>query len=300
VVWVLNNLFTGRHADHLVFKGGTSLSKAWGVITRFSEDVDITYDIRAIADDLVGASGSAIPSTSSAARKWTDKIRHRLPGWIAAEIVPRLRTGLAAEAIPAAVSHENDQVFIEYQSMARGSDYVEPKVQLEFGARSTGEPAQVCAITCDAAEYIPEVEFPTAEPRVMTAQRTFWEKATAIHAFCLQGRFRGRNGFARHWHDVVRLDDAGIADLAIADESLARAVAEHKAVFFREKASDDTVVDYLAAVSGGLRLVPDLSGMATLRTDYQRMIEDDWFTDSAEAFDDLMKRCLEIEAKANR
>src|SRR5258705_353855 len=61
VVWSLRHLFDGPHADHLVFKGGTSLSKAYGVIRRFSEDVDLTYDIRAIAGDLVGDADVPLP-----------------------------------------------------------------------------------------------------------------------------------------------------------------------------------------------------------------------------------------------
>jgi hypothetical protein len=63
-------------------------------------------------------------------------------------------------------------------------------------------------VISDAAEYMPMVSFPTARPRVMRVERTFWEKATAIHVFCLQGRFRSAERFARHWHDVVRLDEA--------------------------------------------------------------------------------------------
>ena len=81
---------------------------------------------------------------------------------------------------------------------------------LEFGARSTGEPASPRDVVCDAGGLIEGVEFPTAHPRVMHAERTFWEKATAMHVFCLQERLRGER-FARHWHYVVRLDDAGIA-----------------------------------------------------------------------------------------
>ena len=61
VVWALQHLFTGPHAQHLVFKGGTSLSKAYGVIKRFSEDVDLTYDIRAIAPDLIEKADSPWP-----------------------------------------------------------------------------------------------------------------------------------------------------------------------------------------------------------------------------------------------
>ena len=71
-------------------------------------------------------------------------------------------------------------------------------------------------ISCDASGLIEDVIFPTAKPRVMQAVRTFWEKATAIHVFCLQGRLRGERS-ARHWHDVVRLDKTGLAETAFAD-----------------------------------------------------------------------------------
>src|SRR6202012_820889 len=94
-----------------------------------------------------------------------------------------------------------------------------------------------------------------ARPRVMHAERTFWEKATAIHVFCLQERLRG-DRFARHWHDVVRLDEAGIVTAALADRDLARAVARHKGMFFAEKAADRPPIDYGAAVGGALQLVP--------------------------------------------
>lgn len=110
---------------------------------------------------------------------------------------------------------------------------------LEFDARSTGEPASLRDVTCDANGLIEGVTFPTATPRVMHAERTFWEKATATHVFCVQGRLRGER-FARHWHDLVRLDDAGIADVAISDRNLASAVARHKRMFFAEKTAGGT------------------------------------------------------------
>ena len=69
VVWSLRHLFAGPYADHLVFKGGTSLSKAYRVIRRFSEDVDLTYDIRAIAGDLVGNAGTPLPTSKSQEKK---------------------------------------------------------------------------------------------------------------------------------------------------------------------------------------------------------------------------------------
>jgi predicted nucleotidyltransferase component of viral defense system len=78
VVWALRHLFTGPHAQHLVFKGGTSLSKAYGVIRRFSEDVDLTYDIRAIAPDLIDKAESRWPTSRSQEKKWSKAIRQRL------------------------------------------------------------------------------------------------------------------------------------------------------------------------------------------------------------------------------
>ena len=72
----------------------------------------------------------------------------------------------------------------------------------------------------------------------MRPERTYWEKATAIHVFCVQGSFRGGAHFARHWHDVTRLDTAGFADRAIADHGLADSVAAHKSIFFAESTPD--------------------------------------------------------------
>jgi hypothetical protein len=235
VVWALQHLFTGPYAQHLVFKGGTSLSKAYGVIRRFSEDVDLTYDIRAIASDLIGGTGSPLPASKSQEKKWSKEIRARLSSWVDAEIMPRLKQDLLQQGLPATVRAEGDKVFIDYEPLTAGTGYVAPSVMLEFGARSTGEPSELRAIRCDAAEHLQGVAFPTATPQVMRAERTFWEKATAIHVFCSQGEFRGGDRFARHWHDVTRLDAAGFADMAIADKALAQAVADHKSVFFAEK-----------------------------------------------------------------
>jgi len=299
VVWSLRHLFTGPYAQHLVFKGGTSLSKAYGVIRRFSEDVDLTYDIRAIASDLIGDTGSPLPATKSQEKKWSKEIRARLSSWVDAEIVPQLKQALLQQGLPAIVRAEGDRVFIDYEPLATGTGYVPSSVMLEFGARSTGEPSESRAIRCDAAEHLQGVEFPTATPQVMRAERTFWEKATAIHVFCAQGEFRGGDRFARHWHDVTRLDAAGFADAAIADKALAQTVADHKSVFFAEKNAHGNVIDYHLAVSGGLQLVPDAGALAKLAADYQHMVDDGLFLDEAEPFESLLERCKTIQQKAN-
>lgn len=298
VVWALAAFYGSPLGEHLVFKGGTSLSKAYGVIRRFSEDVDLTYDIRAIAPDLVGKNGEALPKTRSEERRWSSEVRRRLPEWVAGVAQPIIAGAIAAEKLAAAISVDGEKLFIDYEATAAGSGYVAPSVMLEFGARSTGEPASPRDVVCDASTFVEGVVFPTARPRVMHAERTFWEKATAIHVFCLQERLRG-DRFARHWHDVVRMDEAGLAEAAFADRELANAVARHKGMFFAEKAADHTPIDYAAAVNGGLQLVPAGDGAKALEEDYARMVEDGLLLEDAEPFEALMASCDEIAARAN-
>ena len=277
----------------------TSLSKAYGVIRRFSEDVDLTYGIRAIAGDLVGKADVPLPSSKSQEKKWSKEIRARLSDWVAADIVPRLKQDLEQQCLPAIAWAEGGKVVIDYTPLGTGTGYVAPAVLLEFGARSTGEPCEPRAIGCDAAVYLPSLEFPIATPNVMRAERTFWGKATAIHVFCAQGEFRGGDRFARHWHDVTRLAAAGFADAAIADKALARAVADHKSVFFAEKNTHGEIIDYHAAVKGELQLVPAAGALARLAADYQHMVDDGLFLDDVESFEALLDRCRTIQQKAN-
>lgn len=298
VVWALATLFQSPLGQHLVFKGGTSLSKAYQAIGRFSEDVDLTYDIRALAPDIVGDAGEALPATRAEERRWTDQIRKRLPQWVSDTALPIITAALTHDGAAATARAEGNKIFIAYNPVTPTSDYVSPHVMLEFGARSTGEPNELRDVVCDAAAWVSDIDFPTARPRVMRAERTFWEKATAIHVFCLQRRLRGER-FARHWHDLARLDDAGIATTALADDDVALAVARHKTMFFAENDADGGKIDYEAAIKGGLKLVPDGAALTSLKEDYNAMITDGLLLDTAEPFETLMDRCKQLENRAN-
>jgi hypothetical protein len=118
VVWALEHLFGGPHAPHLVFKGGTSLSKAYGVIRRFSEDVDLTYDIRAIAPDLIGNADAPLPATKSQEKKWSKAIRERLADLVSRTLAPQLAAALADRALPAKV-HVEDALLFSSMSPSR-------------------------------------------------------------------------------------------------------------------------------------------------------------------------------------
>jgi len=178
-------------------------------------------------------------------------------------VVPLLADRLREARLDAHITVAADTVDIAYEAQAAGSGYVRPVVVLEFGARSTGEPSERRDVTCDAARYVPDVVFPAAAPSVMRPERTFWEKATAIHVFYRGGRFRGAERFSRHWYDIVALDRATFVDAAIRDRELARRVARHKSMFFRETDEHGRSIEYEAAVNGALQLVPD--GASALR-----------------------------------
>ena len=302
-VWVvatLRALYNAPFGRNLVFKGGTSLSKAYSVIRRFSEDIDITYDIRAFAPDLVGeADEEALPPTRSQERRWTRAIRARLAEWVQEEARPIIERNLAEEGFAARIRAEADELHVSYDPLFEDYTFVRPEVKVEFGARSTGEPRAVRRVACDAADLLPELLFPEAGPSVMLAERTFWEKATAIHVYCRRERRRGER-LSRHWHDLVRLDDAGVADQALADRGLALSVARHKTMFFPEKDAAGDPVDYRAAVSGGLILVPTGPALEVLANDYGRMAADGMLLGTDESFERLIGQCAGIESRANR
>ena len=95
VVWALSALYESPLGSILTFKGGTSLSKAFRIINRFSENIDLTYDIRELASNLL-RDGNPIPATRSQERKITSAVRARLPLWIEGNVVPVLQAALKA------------------------------------------------------------------------------------------------------------------------------------------------------------------------------------------------------------
>lgn len=301
VVWALRILFESPLSADLTFKGGTSLSKVYKIIDRFSEDIDLTYDIRKLIPDLIGEGGD-LPASRSQAGKWTKAVRNRLPEWITQNVQPVIQAALTRDRPDARLEldgQDNDKLFLHYPALAQGTGYVAPVVTLEFGGRATGEPHEVFQVTCDIAEHLPEVSFPTASPLVMSVARTFWEKATAAHVFCAQGRIR-RERYARHWHDLAAIARSHHFATVMEDLSVAAAVARHKSHFFIEKDIDGRVIDYAVATSGHLKIVPEGEARAALAKDYAAMLDDEVMVGNAPSFDDLLKTCADLETTVNR
>lgn len=301
VVWTLSAIYESALAEKLTFKGGTSLSKVYKIIDRFSEDIDLTYDIREVVPELL-RDGNPIPVSPSQAKKITDRVRHQLPQWIEGEVVPILISALQRDRVQAKLSlagNEREKLILAYEPIKVGTGYAESKIQLEFGGRATGEPHQRHTISCDMAPAIKEVVFPTAQPLVMAAERTFWEKATAAHVYCRQGRFRGER-YSRHWYDLAFMAKSGHAQAAIADRELARSVAEHKSMFFAEKDANKNPIDYKAAISTEIQITPKGRALEALEKDYVAMLEDGLLANNQPSFAEVIQICLELEGCINQ
>lgn len=125
VVWTLSAIYSSRIADTLTFKGGTSLSKVFKIIDRFSEDIDLTYDIRALVPDLLH-DDNPLPTSMSQMKKITSAVRGRLPGWIEQIICPVLESDLSASGLQADLSiagKNHDKLIIAYLPVKTGTGY---------------------------------------------------------------------------------------------------------------------------------------------------------------------------------
>ncbi|MFZ3289483.1 MAG: nucleotidyl transferase AbiEii/AbiGii toxin family protein [Telluria sp.] len=181
VVWALSAIYSSPLARTLTFKGGTSLSKVYRIVDRFSEDVDLTYDIRELVPDLL-RDGNPIPASASQEKKITSAVRSRLPDWIKTTVMPVIQRALSASGLQASLTiegKENEKLLVNYPAIKTGTGYSAASVQLEFGARATGEPNHIHMVTCDIASVVEGVQFPAAQPVVMAAERTFWEKVVS-------------------------------------------------------------------------------------------------------------------------
>jgi hypothetical protein len=308
VCWTLKRLFTMPDLPAgLIFKGGTSLSKVFGVIERFSEDVDLSFN-RA---DL-GFGGEHDPEQAGSKKKQKAQIEGLVAvtaEMIRTTLLPKLAAAFESELqAPPGESwqleldtddKEQQTVLFHYpQGQERRADaitYVRPNVRLEMGARGEHWPVVEGNVRAYAAEDFPSVfRDPSCTVRAAAAERTFWEKATILHMWHHAGADRKlRDRQSRHYYDVVRMYEQQAGKQALGDLDLLRSVAKHKSVFFARKWAK-----FEEAVPGTLRLVPPASRRAELEQDYARMREEMIFGD-APTLEHLLEVLAEIERVVN-
>ena len=263
VTWTLDKLFAHPELSRvLMFKGGTSLSKIFGLIERFSEDIDLILDWTI----LTGEDPEAARSKAKQERL-NKAINEQAQAYIAGVMLQQVAECIAP-ICRCDVDRTDPHVLNVRYPGAFPDAYLRPEVRLEVGPLASWLPFGEYAIRPYAAEVFPAV-FARAECQVkaIKAERTFWEKATILHHEA--NRPEGspqppRN--SRHYYDLAKMASSPVKERALADLVLLTSVVE-----FKERFYPRGWARYDLAKPGTLRLVPDGHVLATVTADYRAM-----------------------------
>ena len=284
VCWVLDVLFNGMGEGHprLLFKGGTSLSKSFGLIDRFSEDIDITVFRQDIGEPVSMEELERLSGKQRRAR--LDAIRAACQAFItgpflatfdevmigvmrAAHIAP---SRYRAELDPADADQQT--VLFWYPVVTAGADpYIRSAVKIEAGAKSALDPHIVTTVRPYATDDVADLDLAVTGITTVEPQRTFWDKVLILHGL---RSWYGRRGhlrhagqrISRHYFDVVRLLESPVGERAIRDRALGVDCSRHARMFFNRPDFD---LD--RAVAGSFRVLPPPDMQVLLERDYDAM-----------------------------
>lgn len=295
VCYMLDYLFhRSAWKESIVFKGGTSLSKAYHLIDRFSEDIDLILDWRLLG---YGCNEPWEPRSNTQQDKFSQSSEKKTILLLENSFIPMLRKEVANEI------GETVNVFLEKEGEPT-VNFAYPQVftdnsilqviRLEIGALAAWSPSQDAVITSLAAEQYPHV-FANPDTVIRTAvpERTFWEKVTILHreANRIRGEFPGR--YSRHYYDLYQMSESTVKTRAFHDLDLLKDVVAFKMKFYR-----CPWAKYEEAVPGTIKLIPSEQYFAKLQDDYSKMRNMIYGT--VPSFDQIVERIKELEEEINR
>ena len=306
VCWTLRELFgIPDWGQSITFKGGTSLSKCWSLINRFSEDIDIVID-----KGFLGFAGEESPEEAPSRkqkRKRLDAMRKAAQGKIHDDLAPALEARIGAslpssdtwELSPASENEDRDRqtLLFKYPSaMANTEAYVPRVVKIEMGARSDNEPVEEKEVHAYLFDAFPDVLGPSKfRVRALAAERTFWEKAMLLHEETYRSVDRKKRDarMARHYYDLWCLITKGVAEKAVNREDIFTRTAQHREIYFNW-----SWMDYSTLSRGKLRVIPLPEQEAAWRQDYQSMRTEMFFGEVPE-FDEVLRVVGEFQKEFN-
>ena len=297
VTEILNILFSLPYADKMVFKGGTSISKVWGVIRRFSEDIDIAID-----RSMFGIDGDVTKKQLKKLRKASSIfVRDTLANdLIAATEQAGLSDFVTIKAEPDgegdATSPEPRQIHIIYKSVLPSgtNPYLRDEVLLEVGARSLFEPTAKAKVESFVTTAFPHLTSNDNATQVVAAvaEKTFLEKAFLLHELFTTDGCLNANRKSRHLYDLCKMLEAGIADKAIPNDELWETIRHHREVF-----TSIRDVDYTPDVRKRIVLTPPESVIEEWENDYDTMVANMIYEDKVPTFSDILAGATKIESK---
>lgn len=295
VSWLLEQLFD--LPLKMAFKGGTSLSKVFGLINRFSEDVDVTIDYRNFIGEFAFEHASR-----SQIKKVSNDLKLQLKILAETRIVPHLKERSKALLphceIDITLSEDGEKLRYYYPTLVNTPlGYLRDHVLIEFGIRNSSEPCDQHVIAPLLAEVLdPSIVLPRPAVTTLSPVRTFWEKVTLIHVECNRKRLtQSPARLSRHWYDLHMLTHSWVVDEAFIQRKVLEDVVLHKKAFF-----NSANTHYDQCLNGNLRLIPDNAEKKVLATDYRQMKEAGMFPTKPPEFVEIMNSLDELEVRCNK
>jgi hypothetical protein len=305
VCWTLDALYNGLPAGQprMLFKGGTSLSKGYGLIKRFSEDIDVTI----FRDDLdQPASVAELEALSGKQRqKKLDAIRDACQAYITGPFREAL-SELVADATSGKGRIEVDKNDPDGQTLLfwypevepRNGAYVQPAVKIESGAKSALDPHKELTISPYIAADLPDLRFDAQGVTTIDAERTFWDKIVILHGQrrWFENRREMRGGgqrVSRHYYDLHELMGSEVGIRAVADKALGADCVEHAKMFFNR-----APLDLNLAQAPTFALTPNEAMRESLERDYAAM--SGMIFGEVPSFDDILTTVAKVEALINK
>ena len=272
---VLDALFNADVSDRprLLFKGGTSLSKVYDAIQRFSEDVDITVFRQDM--EFAGDADPANPEMSnSRRRKLVERLVGKTAEYIQGDLRNTLLTGLHnCHVLMDPEDSEGMTLLVEYDSLydTGVGAYVQPRIKIEGGARSALEPHSLQSVSPYIQSQLEGYDLSVSGITTIAAERTFLDKLLILHGWHCGYRDEGRlpkegQRLSRHFYDVGAMAMTSIAEKAINDPNLLNSVITHAQMLFHRGWMKLGEIG-----TDGIRLVPQDALYKSLETDYSLM-----------------------------
>lgn len=268
VCWTLDYLFHScPWAKHLAFKGGTSLSKCFGLIDRFSEDIDMILDWR-----LLGYEANEPWAERSRTKqdRFNKEANAKTEGFLRESFMPQLQKDFSHlltndfslyidDADPQTICFAYPRIFTESAIIS--------VVRIEIGALAAWTPVQSATITSYAAQRYPQVfGSPSTQIRTVAPERTFWEKVTILHKEAFRANSKFPTRYSRHYYDLYCMDKSSVKERAFADFELLEQV-----VCFKDRFYPSGSAHYELAKPGTMRLMPPNNYSDNLWVDYEHM-----------------------------
>ncbi len=303
VCWALRALFSSDAlAPHLVFKGGTCLSKVYGAIGRFSEDVDLSVSPSFVGVDLdaleaKGSRGARDKALKELQQRCGNAVRETVQPVLEALACEQLGTPAGAAWFEYEFDSRADAPVLHFRYPTHGSRrlaYITPEVKLEFGSLTEQQPTGLHSVAPLVFEVLPALSDGWGcQVVALDLGRCFWEKATILH-----GEYHRASDepiparYARHYADVASVGQHANAGAFVTDRALCERVVQWKDRWFPAAWRR-----YDLARQGSFRLAPTASRRAELARDYAAMRE--MFMSEPPSFDELVESLIAIESEIN-